>query len=281
MTPLLSLTIFTTCFMNFIINWNVNPVIFSIGPLSPRWYGLLFALSFLIGSAIGTWIFKRENKPAESLDRVLLYMLFGTIIGARLGECLFYNPAYYFSNPIEIFKVWKGGLASHGAALGLLISLYFYSRKTPGQSFIWILDRAVIVIALGCSFIRLGNLMNSEIIGKPTQSNWGFVFHHIDLLPRHPTQLYESFAYFAVFIILLLLYIKINPNKNPGILTGLCLVLMPVARFILEFLKENQVVFESGWILNMGQKLSIPMILLGIVILLKYKFFSVPDISTK
>jgi len=267
--------------MNYIINWNVNPIIFSIGPISPRWYGLFFALSFLVGSAIGSWIFKREKQPAESLDRVLLYMLFGTIIGARLGECLFYNPAYYFSNPIEIFKVWKGGLASHGAALGLLLSLYLYSRKTPGQSYVWILDRAVIVIALGCSFIRLGNLMNSEIIGKPTGSNWGFIFHQIDSLPRHPSQLYESFAYFIIFIILLVLYIKIKPNENPGILSGLCLVLMLTARFFLEFLKENQVVFESGWTLNMGQKLSIPLIILGFGILLKYSLFPNRDISKK
>ncbi len=151
-----------------IIHWNIDPEIINFGFLAIRWYGLLFASSFLIGSFIGGWVFKRENKPQESLDRILIYMLLGTVIGARIGECLFYNPAYYFANPLEIIKIWKGGLASHGAGVGLFISTLIYSRRTPGQSYIWILDRGCIVVALSGSFIRLGNLFNSEIIGKPT-----------------------------------------------------------------------------------------------------------------
>jgi len=250
-----------------IIHWNTDPEIFRIGFVAVRWYGLMFAMSFLVGSFIGSWIFRRENKPRESLDRILLYLLLGTVIGARLGECLFYNPGYYLANPLEIFKIWKGGLASHGAAIGLFTAVYFYSRRTPGQSFIWILDRGCIVVALSGCFIRLGNLFNSEIIGKPTSGDWGFIFHRIDNIPRHPTQLYESAAYLAIFSILMLIYLKVDLNRIPGLLIGPFLVLIFGVRFGVEFLKENQVDFESGMIFNMGQVLRIPMILLGVIIL--------------
>jgi len=251
------------------IHWNINPEIVNFGFLAIRWYGLLFASSFLIGSFIGSWIFKRENKPPESLDRILIYMLLGTVIGARLGECLFYNPAYYLANPLEIFKIWKGGLASHGAGIGLFISTLIYSRKTPGQSYIWILDRGCIVVALSGSFIRLGNLFNSEIIGKPTKATWGFVFERIDNIPRHPTQLYESFIYLIIFLILITIYRYMNLDKLPGLLIGLFLILVFCARIGVEILKENQVAFESGLVLNMGQFLSIPMILIGIFVLVQ------------
>lgn len=260
-----------------IIQWNMDPEIFRIGFLAVRWYGLMFAMSFLVGSFIGSWIFKRENKPPESLDRILLYMLLGTVIGARLGECLFYNPGYYLANPLEILKIWKGGLASHGAGLGIFSALFLYSRKTPGQSYIWILDRAAIVVALSGFFIRLGNLFNSEIIGKPTGENWGFVFQRIDMIPRHPTQLYESFTYLIIFIVLMTIYIKVDLNRIPGLLFGPLLIMIFGARFIIEFFKENQVQFEAGLALNMGQILSIPMILLGIVILVR---FSIPAART-
>ena len=252
-----------------IIHWNIHPEIFNIGFLSVRWYGLLFASSFLIGSFIGSWIFKRENKPQESLDRILIYMLLGTVIGARLGECLFYNPAYYLANPLEIFKIWKGGLASHGAGVGLFISTLIYSRRTPGQSYIWILDRGCIVVALSGCFIRMGNLFNSEIIGKPTNASWGFVFERIDDIPRHPTQLYESFIYLLIFLILITIYRNMDLDKVPGLLIGPFLILIFGARLGVEFLKENQAEFESGLILNMGQFLSIPMILVGVFVLVR------------
>ncbi len=262
--------------MEHIIYWNVDPEIFHWNFLSIRWYGLLFASSFLIGSFLGTWILKRENKPVESLDRFLIYVLIGTVVGARLGECLFYNPQFYFAHPLEIFKIWKGGLASHGAAIGLLTAIFLYSRKTPGQPYLWVLDRASFTIALGCSFIRIGNLFNSEIIGKPTNAAWGFVFQRIDNIPRHPAQLYESFLYFLIFLLLIALYIKIDTRNKPGILIGIFLVTMLPARFLVEFLKVNQVGFESGLTLNMGQMLSIPLFVLGIFILLKYSFFRKP-----
>ena len=256
--------------MQFVINWNVNPEIIRFGFIAVRWYGLLFASGFLVGAAIGHWIFKRENKSSDSLDRVILYMLIGTVIGARLGEVLFYNPSYYFSHPLEIFKIWKGGLASHGAGIGLLLALYFYSKRSKDQSYVWILDRASITIALGCALIRIGNLFNSEIIGIPTRGNFGFVFERIDLLPRHPAQLYESAAYLLIFLLLLLLYVKNTAFKQPGLMTGICLTTMLSARFVLEFYKENQVQFETGMVFNMGQILSIPMFCLGIFIIIKY-----------
>lgn len=256
--------------MQLIINWNVNPEIISFGYISIRWYGLFFASAFLAGAVLGNWMFKRENQPADALDRVILYMLIGTVLGARLGEVLFYNPAYYFRHPLEIIKIWRGGLASHGAAIGLLVALYLYSRTIKSQTYIWILDRTSIGIALGCSFIRIGNLFNSEIIGIPTNRSFGFEFERIDTIARHPAQLYEAVAYFLIFLALLYLYKQNVALKRPGLMIGICLCSMLAARFCLEFLKENQVHFESGMILNMGQILSIPMFCLGIFLVIKY-----------
>lgn len=249
---------------NAIIYWDFNPEIFRLGFLSVRWYGLLYALSFLIGSFIIRWMFLREKKPEESLDRLLIYALIGVVVGARLGECVFYNPAYYFSHPLEIFKIWKGGLASHGAAIGLPLAIAIYAKKTPGQPFLWVMDRLVIVVALGGALIRIGNLCNSEIIGKPTDGTWGFVFMRVDTVPRHPTQLYESFTYLIIFLILLVLYKKLALTKNDGLLFGVFFVFVFSARFFIEFLKENQVSFESSLALNMGQILSIPVVLIGL-----------------
>jgi phosphatidylglycerol---prolipoprotein diacylglyceryl transferase len=255
-------------FVESIINWNVDPNIFQVGFITIRWYGLLFASSFIFGTIIGTWIFKRENKSIEQLDKLVLYLAIGTIVGARLGHVLFYDPAFYFSNPLEILKIWRGGLASHGAGIGLLLATWIYSQKTAGMSFFWVFDRATIVIALSGSLIRIGNLFNSEIIGKPTDSNWGVVFSKIDLIPRHPTQLYESLAYFLIFIPLLILYLKIGKKSFPGLLTGVAFITVFGARIGIELFKENQSGFESGWILNMGQLLSVPMVLAGLLILI-------------
>lgn len=161
--------------LNYII-WNVNPEIFSIGSFSIRWYGLLFASGFLIGQFIMGRIFKIENKPEKDLEKLMIFMVIATVVGARLGHCLFYEPEKYLSNPIEILKVWEGGLASHGAAIGILLGLYLYARNRAGQSFLWVVDRIVIVVALGGALIRMGNLMNSEIIGKPADVPFAFVF---------------------------------------------------------------------------------------------------------
>jgi prolipoprotein diacylglyceryl transferase len=196
-------------------------------------------------------------------------MIFGTVIGARLGHCLFYNPEYYLSNPIEIFKVWEGGLASHGAAIGILTAIYLFAKKKKNYPMLWTLDRIVIVVALAGTFIRLGNLFNSEIIGTPTEVSWAFVFTAVDDIPRHPAQLYESIAYFIIFLILLFIYYKgIEKNKN-GLLFGLFLLLVFTFRFFVEFLKENQSGFEESLVLNMGQLLSIPFVIVGIVFIIK------------
>jgi prolipoprotein diacylglyceryl transferase len=246
------------------IEWSVSPEIFHLGPVSVRWYGFLFAMSFVAGYFIMIRIFNKEGRPGTDVEQLAIYMIFGTVIGARLGHCLFYNPSYYLSNPIEIFKVWEGGLASHGAAIGILIALYLYSKKKKGMTFLWILDRVVIVVALAGTFIRLGNLFNSEIIGKPTEVSWAFIFTAVDNLPRHPAQLYESITYLLVFLILIFIYLKSKENKN-GLLFGLFLLLVFTFRFFIEFIKENQSSFEAGMALNMGQILSIPFVAAGII----------------
>ncbi len=252
------------------ITWNVNPEILKLGPFSIRWYGLLFALGFIIGFQIFTRFYKKENRNVEDLNDLLWYMILGTVLGARLGHCLFYNPAYYLSNPLEILMVWHGGLASHGAAIGILTALWLYSKKKKDQPYLWLLDRVVIVVALGGSFIRLGNLFNSEIIGKPTGADWGFIFKRIDDIPRYPTQIFESLAYLIIFLTLYYLYEKnIHKKFSEGFLFGLFLIMTFSFRFVIEFFKENQTYFEAYLPLNMGQILSVPFVLAGVYFVYK------------
>lgn len=251
--------------------WTVSPEIVKLGPFSLRWYGLLFALAFVFGYIILSKVYKKEKKSLEDLEKLSIYVILGTVIGARLGHCLFYDPAYYLTNPIEILKVWQGGLASHGAAIGILTALYLFSKKKKDQNIIWILDRLVIVVALGGAFIRLGNLFNSEILGKATDLPWAFVFVRVDEIPRHPTQLYESLFYFLSFIILYFIYQKKSAALKPGFLFGLFLILIFGFRFFIEFLKENQSAFESALPINMGQILSIPFVLLGLYFIFRTK----------
>ncbi|MCF8367749.1 MAG: prolipoprotein diacylglyceryl transferase [Bacteroidales bacterium] len=249
------------------IVWNVNPEIFSLGSLAVRWYGLLFALGFVFGYIIIGKIFKLEKIPVKTLDTVTTYMVVGTVVGARLGHCLFYEPAYYLSNPIRILKIWEGGLASHGAAIGILIALWLFARKVK-KPYVWILDRVVIVVALAGFFIRMGNLMNSEIYGIETSLPWGFIFVRWgETLPKHPTQIYEGLSYLIIFIILYMIYLKKQEQLRPGLIFGLFLTLLFSVRFLIEFIKEPQVGFEENMILNMGQLLSIPLILAGLVFL--------------
>ena len=346
------------------ILWNQNPEIWPGGSVPFRWYGLLFALGFFLGQIIITKIFKREGKPEKDVDALTYYMIIATIIGARLGHCLFYQPDYYLANPIEIFKVWEGGLASHGATIGIIFAMWLYARTRPDQSWLWILDRIVIVVALGGAFIRFGNLMNSEIIGKPTDLPWSVVFAHqsvdaiqsvgnesievvsVDKLPgdttfgdqkmqpiqlhitfkkdampgtsiqafafsalptavaranedekniefrpelaqirtnvddkgrtilsvrafgvpRQPSMMYESISNLLLFF-LLYFYWKQNIGKLPeGRLFSIFVIVLFSLRFLYEFTKENQVDFEAGLPLNMGQLLSIPMVAFGIFI---------------
>jgi len=264
------------------INWNVNPEIFRIGNFAVRWYGLLFASGFLFGYLIFYKFFKEEGLTVEILDKLTIYMALGTVIGARLGHCLFYEPDYYLSNPLEILKIWKGGLASHGAAIGILIVLYLFVRKYK-KPYIWILDRIVVVVALGGALIRLGNLMNSEIYGVETSLPWGFIFiRNHEIMPKHPSQIYEALTYFLVFGLLFRIYLKTKGKFTNGTLFGLFLILVFGVRFFIEFIKEDQVPFEQGMKLNMGQWLSIPFVLLGILMLYLYhrKPKKITDIST-
>jgi phosphatidylglycerol---prolipoprotein diacylglyceryl transferase len=248
------------------IRWNVDPNIFHIGPWAIRWYGLFFMVSFIGGIFLFDWIYKKENESPENINRLLLYMMIGTMAGARFGHCLFYDPIYYFSNPLDIFKIWEGGLASHGAAIGILLALYWYSRRHADKPYLWLLDRIAIPIALAGTLIRIGNLFNSEIIGIPTQIPWAVVFERVDQLPRHPAQLYEASVCFLTFAILIAVYKNRNTQTPRGMLLGLFLLLVFGSRFFLEFIKEDQSAFEHGMILNMGQILSIPAILIGLFI---------------
>ncbi len=256
------------------INWNVNPDIVSFWGLTIRYYGLLFASSFFFGYIIMQKMFKKEGLTIELLDKLTVYMAIGTVIGARLGHCLFYQPDYYLSHPWEIIKIWHGGLASHGAAVGILIAIYYFSKKHK-KPYLWTMDRIVIVVALAGFFIRMGNLMNSEIYGIPTELPWGFNFHQSSsvlsgiekLEGRHPTQIYEALSYLIIFVLLYFIYNKKGTQLKQGLIFGLFLILLFTVRFFIEFIKEVQVNFEQGMSLNMGQWLSIPFVLIGVFLL--------------
>ncbi len=260
-----------------IIPWNVNPEIFRIGDFAVRWYGLLFASGFVFGYYLMRRIFRNEGLTDATLDRLTVYVAVATIVGARLGHCLFYEPEYYLARPLEILKVWHGGLASHGAAIAIPISLWLFARKEK-KPFIWALDRVVIVVALAGALIRLGNLMNSEIYGVETTLPWGFVFlRNGENAPKHPTQIYEALAYLTIFGILMRIYWKNLGKQKPGLLFGLFLILVFGFRFFVEYVKEDQVAFEAGMKLNMGQWLSIPFVMIGIAILVwAYKYKPAP-----
>lgn len=248
------------------ITWDVSPEIFRIGPLPIRWYSLGWLLAFAVGFHLVRWVYRKEGKPERDLESVLLYMILGAIIGARLGHCFFYRPDYYLANPLEIIAFWKGfrGLASHGGAVGILVSLYIFSRRHPDQPYLWLVDRVVGPTALGGFFIRMGNLMNSEILGLPTDVPWATVFVRVDSVPRHPAQVYEALSYLGVFFLLLTMYRRKGPKLPHGLLLGTFLVTVFGARFFIEFVKERHSPFEVGLPLNMGQILSIPVVLAGV-----------------
>jgi prolipoprotein diacylglyceryl transferase len=249
------------------ITWDVSPEILSFGPITMRWYGLLFASGFLIGFYIVQRMFQKEGAPEPWLEKVFMYMVLGTVVGARLGHVFFYEWGYYSQHLSEIPQVWKGGLASHGGAIGIILALYIFSRTVSKRSILWILDKVVVPTALAGCFIRLGNLMNSEIYGIPTEAAWGFKFIRTDAeaLVRHPVQLYESIAYLASFFILFYTYWKTDKRHKLGYIFGLFLVLIFSARFFLEQFKSSQGGFESalGNVLTTGQWLSIPFVLGG------------------
>ena len=256
------------------IKWNVDPEIFAIGPLSIRWYSLLFISGFILGWFIFKWFFKREGISKKLLDPLLYTLLIGTIVGARLGHCLFYQPEYYLTSEhfAEIFMPWKGGLASHGGTIALVLAMWWFARyygRKNDFDFLWILDHLCIAVCFAGAFIRIGNLFNSEIYGDVTTMPWGFVFENRgETMPKHPTQLYEALSYAILGIVLLLLYKNRTKGLYRGSYIGIFFIVLFGMRFIIEFIKENQVDFESTMALNMGQWLSIPFILIGVGLLI-------------
>lgn len=291
--------------------WNVDPTLFEIGPITIRWYGVLFAASFFFGYMLMQRFLTREGLPKDWVDSLLIYTMVGTVVGARLGHVFFYQWDYYQDHLLEILMVWEGGLASHGAAVGIILALYLWSRKISKKSILWALDRVVVTVALSGLFIRLGNFFNHEIVGKPTGTDGGVKFlrnmdditagqlqqaTQIDIWPdgqlstdalneaydklatspdllyvldqipnRYPAQLYEAGSYLLIFFLLMALYYKTDAGRRPGLLFGLFLVLIFTARFIIEFYKEVQVAFEENMALDMGQWLSIPLVVVGLV----------------
>lgn len=254
-----------------VINWSVNPEILNLGPLSLRWYGILFISGFVLGWYIFKWFFQKESIPETLLDPLLYTLLIGTIVGARLGHCLFYQPDYYLGSWqgfTEIFMPWKGGLASHGGTIALFFAMMWFAKhygRKHDFDFVWILDHLCIAVCFAGAFIRLGNLFNSEIYGDVTTLPWGFIFElRGETLPKHPTQLYEAFSYAILGVILLLLYKYRAAKMYRGTFIGIFFIGCFGMRFLIEFIKEPQVGFEENMLLNMGQLLSIPFILLGI-----------------
>ncbi|MDR0971222.1 MAG: prolipoprotein diacylglyceryl transferase [Bacteroidales bacterium] len=261
------------------ITWNVSPVLFEIGSLSIRWYGILFAFAFVISYILLKKMFIKEKVSVYYLEKLTLYIFIGLIAGLRLGHCLFYEFDYYISHPIEMFlpiketaSGWKfigyQGLASHGGAIGILIATFFYCRKTK-IPYLWIIDRLVIAICFAGAAVRIGNLMNSEIYGVATTLPWGFIFvRDNQTIPCHPTQIYEALSYIILGIFLYSYIMKSKTAPKAGFIFGIFLIGLFTARFLIEFLKNNQEAWESTMPLNMGQLLSLPFIIAGIIILI-------------
>lgn len=265
------------------IDWTVSSQLID-GYSTPNLYGLLFVSGLIIGYFVIKRMFKSEQIPDALLDKLLIYMVLATIIGARLGHVLFYGPWHdginskgvfeegYFDHPLTIFKVWEGGLASHGGALAILLVLYYFSKKISRRPMLWILDRVVAPVAIAGCFIRLGNLVNHEIVGIPTDLPWGFNFMHSEEyggVYRHPAQLYEAICYLFSFIVLFYMYWKTNSKLKPGRIFGAFMVLIWSARFFIEFIKEGQNDNDAEWALKTGQWLSIPFVLIGVYFLIR------------
>ena len=261
------------------IHWNADPEIFRIGSFALRYYSLFFLTAFVSSYFILKNIFIKEGKDDLLLQKLSIYIFVGTLIGARIGHCLFYEFGYYKSHLLEIvlpfswnngqFKITGfQGLASHGGAVGILTAALLFCRKYK-VNILWLLDRLMIAVAISAFFIRLGNFFNSEIIGRESNLPWAVVFEKVDMIPRHPTQLYEAGCYLLIFIMLLYLYKKRVAFTRPGFLFGFLLTSLFSVRIVIEFFKENQEVFEDTMVLNMGQLLSIPMILVGIYFIIR------------
>ncbi|MDQ7043728.1 MAG: prolipoprotein diacylglyceryl transferase [Sulfurimonas sp.] len=244
--------------------WDASPIAFSVGPFSIFWYGILFASSILLGLEFMKWAFKLEGKNEETIEPLFLYTVIGIVVGARLGHCLFYDPAFYLAHPLKILAVWEGGLASHGGGLGAIIALYFGAKKYK-MDFLWLIDRLIVPTALFGFLVRMGNFMNSEIVGIKTNVSWAIIFSRVDIFPRHPAQLYEAFSYLAIFILLFGIYKFSKASVKPGLMFGIFLTLVFSARFLIEFVKVRQADYDTSFLLmSTGQALSIPFFLVGL-----------------
>ena len=270
------------------VHWHVDPVLFQVGPVQVRWYSLLFISGFILGWFIFKYYCRREKISEKMLDPLLYTLLIATIVGARLGHCLFYQPDYYLGSWKgfwEIFMPWKGGLASHGGAIAIILAMWWFASKYGkryGIDFMWLLDHLVIAVAFAGCFIRLGNLFNSEIYGDVTSLPWGFIFENRgETVPKHPTQLYEAFSYLILGLVMWSLYKKKLDKLPKGFFFGLFLVGCFGMRFLIEFIKEPQVGFEESMALNMGQLLSLPFIIIGIVALVLAYKKKLPAYATK
>lgn len=251
------------------ITWDIDPVLFHLGSFEVRYYSLCWMAAFLLGIWIMNKMLRKEGVDTKLTDSIFIYTFISTVIGARLGHCLFYEPGYYLSHPWEMLYIWQGGLASHGAAVGMFIGLWLLARKKH-LPLMWLLDRMAVVIPIGGAMVRLGNLFNSEIYGTETDLPWGFVFTlRGETVAMHPTQIYEALIYTAIFLLLLWLFFRKDiAQRYPGFLFGLFLILLFGGRFFIEMIKNVQVDFEQDMALNMGQILSIPFVLAGVAILI-------------
>ncbi len=247
--------------------WNPDPEIFSLGSVTVRWYGLLWAVAIIGGYQTMAWIVKKEGRTDVDIDKLLIILVLFIVLGARLYHVL-YNPAFYLAQPLEILKVWKGGLASHGGTLGIIIGLWIYARRYR-VSYMWLLDRMTLPAMVGAVFIRVGNFVNSEILGTVTEQPWGVVFAriHDGGLVRHPVQLYEASAYLAVFLLLLFVYLRKKSTPRPGLLFAILMITVFTSRYLLENFKTQIAAYKLDWGLSLGQLSSIPFILLGLVML--------------
>ncbi|MBF6627227.1 MAG: prolipoprotein diacylglyceryl transferase [Proteiniphilum sp.] len=261
------------------VTWDVDPALFTLLGREIRWYGLLWVIGLVVAVYIVQKIFRHEDLPEKWFDSLFVYMMVGIIAGARIGHCLFYEPGYYLAHPLEILKVWEGGLASHGGVIGIIIAVWLYSRKVTKQSMLWTFDRVMVPTGFTAAMIRLGNLMNHEIYGGPTDKPWGFRF--VDNLyqwmqgaepvytdPSHPTQIYEALVYLVVFAITLYLYWGTSAKDRKGLITGVGILIIFLFRFFVEYIKNVQVDSENAMRDNtgliLGQWLSIPFIMWGI-----------------
>lgn len=254
------------------IKWNVSPELFDLGFIAPRWYGLFFAIGFFFGYRIMEKMFRHEKENEKWIESLFVYVFVATIVGARLGHVFFYAWDYYSQNLDEILMVWKGGLASHGGTIGIIIAIWIFSKKVSKRPVLWTLDRLAVPVAMVAMLIRLGNLMNSEIYGVATTLPWGFIFERNgEVMAKHPTQLYEAGSYLITFILMLKFYYndsKLYRNRE-GLLLGIFFIGIFFTRFLIEFVKEDQEAFEKGMALNMGQLLSIPFVIAGVLLIIR------------